>query len=78
MRSTVIGIRHIFLLQQPGEPLVTFLNREGVTQGDLSSVVFYGITLLPLSEYLREADLGLLSLFYVDDAVFNGSERRGA
>ena len=41
-------------------------------------MVFYGITLLPLAEELRAADPGLLSPFYADDAVFDGSARRNA
>ena len=35
----------------------------------------YGITLVPLAEELRAADSGMLSLFYGDDAAFDGSER---
>ena len=38
-------------------------------------MVLYGITLSPLAEELRAADPGLLSPFYADDAVFDGSER---
>ena len=51
------------LLRQPGEPPVTILSREGVTQGDPLSMVLYGITLVPLAEELRAADPGILSLF---------------
>ena len=64
------------LLRQPGEPPVTILSREGVTQGDPLSMVLYGITLVPLAEELRAADPGLLSPFYADDAAFDGLERR--
>ena len=41
-------------------------------------MVLYGITLSPLAEELRAEDSGLLSLFYLDDAEFDGSEIRGA
>ena len=41
-------------------------------------MVLYGITLVPLAEELRAADLGLLSPFYVYDAVFGGSALRSA
>ena len=41
-------------------------------------MVLYGITLVPLTEGIRAADPGLLSLFYADDAAFNGSARRSA
>ena len=41
-------------------------------------MVLYGITLIPLSEELRAADSGLLSLFYTDDAAFDSSARRSA
>ena len=52
------------LLRQPGELPVTIMSREGVTQGDPISMVLYRITLTPLAEELRAADLGLLSPFY--------------
>ena len=55
-----------------GEPPVTILSIEGVTQVDPISMVFYGITLVPLAEELRAADPGLLSPFYADDAAFDG------
>ena len=41
-------------------------------------MVLYGITLAPLAEELRAADLGILSPFYADDAAFDGSARRSA
>ena len=66
------------LLRQPGQPLVTILSREGFTQGDPLSMVLYDITLIPLAEELRAANLGLLSPFYADDAAFDGSARRSA
>ena len=50
--------------------------QEGVTQGDPLSMVLHRITLLPLAEYLREADPGILYPFYSDDAAFDGSARR--
>ena len=37
------------LLRQPGDPPVTILSRERVTQGDPISMVFYCITLVPLA-----------------------------
>ena len=66
------------LLCHPGEPPVTILSREGVTQGDPLSMLFYGITLAPLAEEIRAADLGILSPFYADDAAFDGLARRSA
>ena len=39
-------------------------------------MVLYGITLVPLAEELRAADLGILSPFYTDDAAFDGSAQR--
>ena len=38
-------------------------------------MVLYGITLVPLAEELRSADLGLLFPFYADDAAFDGLAR---
>ena len=66
------------LLRHPGEPPATILSREGFTQGDPLSMVLYGISLFPLAEELRAADLGILSPFYADDAEFYGSARRRA
>ena len=57
------------LLRQTGEPPVTILIREGVTQGYPLSMLLYGITLAPLVEELRAADPGLLLTFYADDGV---------
>ena len=66
------------ILRQPEEPSVTILIREGVTQRDPLLMVLYSITLVPLAEDLRAADPGLLSLFYVEDAVFSRSAQRSA
>ena len=66
------------LLSHTGYLSVTILIREGVTQGDPFLMVLYGITLVPLVKELRGADSGLLSLFYMDNAVFDRLARRGA
>ena len=66
------------LLRQPGEPSVTILSREEVTQGYPLSMVLYRITLIPLVEELQAADLGILSPFYADDVAFDGSARQSA
>ena len=63
------------LLCQPGEPAVKILSREGVTHRDPLLMVLYGITLVPLAEELKGADLGLLSPFYTDDSAFDGLAR---
>ena len=60
------------LLFQMGEPLVTILSRERVTQVDPLSMVLYSITLVPLAKEVRAADPGLLFPFYADDAEFGG------
>ena len=62
------------LPRQPGEPPVTIMSREGVTQGDPISMVFYGVALISLAEELRAADPGMLYPFYADDVVFDGLE----
>ena len=66
------------LLRQPGERLVTILSREAVTQVDPLSMVLYGITLNPIAEEIRAAELGLLLTFYADDAAFEGLLRQSA
>ena len=47
------------LICQTGEPPVTILSIEGVTQGDPLLMVLYVIILAPLAEELRAADPGL-------------------
>ena len=59
-----------------GEPPVTILIQEGVTQGNPLLTVIYGITLVPLAEDLQAAEPGLLPPFYADDAAFNRLARR--
>ena len=66
------------LICHPGEPPVTILIQEGVTQGYPLSMVLYGITLVPLAKELRVSDLGLLYPFYVDDATFGGLAQQSA
>ena len=66
------------LLLHPGEPPVTILSQERVTQIDPILMVLYGITFVPLAEELRAADPGFLSPFYVDDAAFDSSTQRSA
>ena len=61
------------LLHQPGEPPVTVLIYEEVTQGEPILMVLYGITLVSLAKDLMAADFGLLSLFYANNAAFDGS-----
>ena len=41
-------------------------------------MVLYGVTLVPLVEELWEADPGILTPLYVDDATFEGLSRRSA
>ena len=41
-------------------------------------MVLYRITLVPLVEELRAADMGILYPLYADDAVFDGSSQRSA
>ena len=66
------------LLRHPGEPPVTILIQEGLTQGYPLLMVLYGINFVPLAKELRASDQGLLSPFYADDAAFGGLERRSS
>ena len=61
------------LLRQSGEPPVTILIIEGVTQGEPFSMVLYSIILFPLAKELRAAEPGLLSPFYADDVAYDDS-----
>ena len=67
-----------FLLRQPGELPVTILSQEAITRRDPLLMVLYVITLVPLAEGLILADPGILSPFYTDDTVFDGSTRQSA
>ena len=51
------------LFCQLGQPPVTIMSREGVTQGYPILVILYRITLTPLTEELRAVDPGLLPPF---------------
>ena len=66
------------LLRQMGEPPVTILSREGVTQRDPLYMVLYRITLVPLCRGAPSSNPGLLSQLYADDAAFDGLARRSA
>ena len=50
----------------------------GVHSGIPLTMVFYGINLAPLEGQLRAVDSEMLSPFYADDAVFDGSQRKSA
>ena len=51
------------ILRQPCDAPFILLIQEGVTQGDPLLMFLYGITLVPLSDELRDADSTLLSTF---------------
>ena len=59
-----------------GIPPVSILIRMGVTQGDPLSVTLYAINLVPMAKETREADLGLLTLFYAYGVEFDGLSLR--
>ena len=66
------------VVRQPAAICHILTSREGVTQGDPLSMVFYGLALLPLSEAMREADLGVLHPWYADNVNLWGPVRRNA
>ena len=81
------GVRFVFncyrhwaqlLIRQPGELQVTILIQEGVTQGYPLSMVLNRITIFPLAKEFRAAYTGMLYLFYVDDAAFDGLAQHSA
>ena len=61
------------VLRQRGKPCYIIHSREGVTQGDPLSMILYGITLVPLTEELREEEPTLIQPWYADDAAMIGS-----
>ena len=42
------------LCQRPGDEALQLLSKEGVTQGDPSTMALYGVALLPLAEIVHE------------------------
>ena len=64
------------LLYQYFQDPVLILRQEGFTQEDHLSMVLYGITLSPLVEELRAADLALLESFYANNMAFDGSAQQ--
>ena len=66
------------LLRHLGDPPFTLMIKEGVTRGDPNLMVIYGIILVLLEEDLQEAELGVLSPFYLDYATFDAPTRRSA
>ena len=66
------------LLHQPGDALITLLIQERVTHYDPLFMVLYGITLVSLSENLRDTNPTLLSPFYADYVAFDESVRQSA
>ena len=47
-------------------------SREGVTQGDPLSMVLYGLAMVPLAKYLREAVPTVIQPWYADDCAMSG------
>ena len=64
------------LLRQSGEPPVTLLSLEGVTQVEHLLVVRYVVILVPLAEEIRSSYPGLLFPFYVGNVRFDRFVRR--
>ena len=57
---------------QPGKGCIVMQSKEGVTQGDPLAMVLYGLTLLPLTEALQEAEPTVLQPWYPDDTAAIG------
>ena len=66
------------LLHQPGDSPIILLSQERVTNYDPLFMVLYGITLVSLSENLRDTNPTLLSPFYADYVAFDESVRQSA
>ena len=63
-------------LRQPRSPPVTLLFQEGVTQEDPLLIILYRVNLVPLEDYLRSVDPGLITPFYTYYVLFEGWARR--
>ena len=72
LRSTGILIGCSVYSASQGDPPVTLLILEGVTQGYPLLMVLYVITPIPLAEELQAEDLGLLTMFCAEDSEIDG------
>ena len=57
-----------------GNPLgcIIILSAEGVTQGDPLAMFVYGISMVPLAEFLRAEVPSLIQTWYADDCSMGG------
>ena len=62
----------ICVVRRPGEPAYFLQGKEGTTQGDVLSMVLYGLTLVPMAETLRRLAPSVLQPWYADDAAMAG------
>jgi hypothetical protein len=60
---------------QTGGPCSVILSEEGVTQGDLLSMILYGLALAPLAQEIREAVPDAMQAWYADDCGMADRDR---
>ena len=62
----------ISIVRRPGSTAYFVLSEEGTTQGDVLSMVLYGLTLVPMAEALRRLVPSIMQPWYADDAAMAG------
>eukprot|EP00957_Ditylum_brightwellii_P191251 14562526-Ditylum_brightwellii.AAC.1 len=62
----------LLVIRQPGTPPAILHSREGVTQGDSTSMIRYGVALLPLADQLKEEEKKVLLWFVTDKGLDRG------
>ena len=63
----------VLVLSELGNNASFLPSKEGVTQGDPISMIFFGFAYLPRCEDLRAYNRDVLQLWYVDDAAMFGT-----
>eukprot|EP00957_Ditylum_brightwellii_P070783 5379117-Ditylum_brightwellii.AAC.1 len=62
----------ILVIKRPGMEAILLHSKEGVTQGDPTSMIGYGVTLVPLAEQAAWLEEKAIIPFYADDECIDG------
>eukprot|EP00957_Ditylum_brightwellii_P032559 2467100-Ditylum_brightwellii.AAC.1 len=77
----LVGARFVFncyqhwaqlVIRQPGKDPVVLHIKEGVTQGDPTSMITYSITLLPLAKETQRMEKEVMAPYFEDDVASTG------
>eukprot|EP00957_Ditylum_brightwellii_P043932 3333101-Ditylum_brightwellii.AAC.1 len=68
----------ILVIKRPNREAIFLHSKEGVTQGDPTSMIGYGITLVPLAEQVTALEKEVITPFYADNECVDGPVRCNA